>query len=95
MGGHHDTALSHNDLGVLYTETSRYAEAEPYFKRALELWDKSWYMPLKTEDNAVTYHNYGVLLEKAGRGADGTAMEAKALAIMRERQDAIDNLGKK
>src|SRR5262249_46056289 len=95
IGEHHDTALSYNGLGVFYTEIGKYAEAEPHFKKALELWDKKWYMPLKTEDNAATYHNYAVMLEKSGRAADGKAMEDRALAIMRERQEAIDNLGKK
>jgi len=88
-GMHHDVALSHNDLGVVYTDAGKYPDAEQQFKRALEIWDKSWDMPLKSEDNAVVFHNYAVLLEKMGRGADAKAMEGKAEDIMRQREDAI------
>ena len=77
-GHHHDVALSHNDLGVVYTDAGKYSEAEQQFKRALETWDKTWDMPLKTEDNAVAFHNYAVLLEKMGRGAEARSMEGKA-----------------
>ena len=86
---HHDVALAHNDLGVLYTETGKNPDAEQQFKRALELWDKSWDMPMKTEDNALTFHNYAVLLEKMGRGADAKAMEGKGEDIMQKREAAI------
>ena len=89
---HHDVALNHNDLGVFYTETGKYPEAEAQFKRALELWEKSWDMPMKTVDNAVTFHNYALLLEKVGRSADAKTMEGKGEEIMRERDRIL--LGK-
>lgn len=90
---HYDTALSHNDLGVVHTEAGKLPEAEQEFKAALELWDKSWDMPLKTEDNAVTFHNYSVLLEKMGRGAEAKQMEDKGDEIMKAREAAVNSLG--
>lgn len=89
LGEHHDVALAHNDLGVVYTESGRFPEAETEFKKALDLWTKKWEQELRTEDEAVTMHNYSVLLEKLGRGADAKAMEEKALAIIAARKKAF------
>jgi len=89
MGQHHDVALTHNDLGVIFTEAERFAEAEKEFKEALEIWKAKWDQELRTEDEAVTYHNYGVLLEKMGRSDEAKEMEAKADAIMTARKKAF------
>jgi tetratricopeptide (TPR) repeat protein len=89
LGRHHDVALAHNDLAVIYTEWGNFPEAERHFKEALELWRTRWDMPMRTEDEAVTLHNYSALLEKTGRSAEAKEMEAKADAIMEERKKAL------
>jgi tetratricopeptide (TPR) repeat protein len=86
---HHDVALTLNDLGVIYGESGRSAEAEESFKKALELWRKSWEMELRTEGEAVTFHNYGVMLESAGSGGEASGFEGKADAIMAARKKAF------
>ena len=89
MGQHHDVALTHNDLGVLYTEAGRFPEAEKEFRDALELWKTKWDQEIRTEDEAVTFHNYGMLLEKMGRSGEAKTMEAKADAIISARKKAF------
>jgi tetratricopeptide (TPR) repeat protein len=89
MGQHHDIALTHNDLGVLFTEAERFAEAEKEFKEALEIWKAKWDQELRTEDEAVTYHNYGVLLRRMSRSGEAQEMEAKADTIMAARKKAF------
>jgi tetratricopeptide (TPR) repeat protein len=82
MGRHYDVALTHNDLGVIYTESGQFDKAEPHFKEALELWRTLWDRDYRDEDEAVAMHNYAVLLEKTGRAVEAKEMEARAQAIM-------------
>jgi tetratricopeptide (TPR) repeat protein len=86
---HHDVGLTYNDLGVVYGESGRAAEAEKAFTTALELWRKGWEMELRTEDEAVTFHNYAAFLESAGRGGEAKSFEDKADAIMAARKKAF------
>ena len=92
MGDHYDAELSSNDLGVLYTESGRFDEAEEAFKRVLGMWDSRWDQGIRTEDEAISYHNYSMLLEKMGRSAEAKAMEDKADAIMAARKKALEDL---
>ena len=39
---HPNTANALNNLAVLLMKQARYAEAEPFYKRALEVWESSW-----------------------------------------------------
>ena len=89
MGRHHDVALTHNDLGVIYAESDRAGEAEAQLKEAIEMWRTLWDMELRTEDEAVTMHNYAELLTKTGRGTEAREIEAKADAIMEARKKAL------
>lgn len=89
MGRHYDVALTHNDLGVIYTETGQFDKAEPHFKEALEMWRTLWDREYRDEDEAVAMHNYAVLLEKTGRAAEAKEMEAKAQAIMEAKRKML------
>jgi tetratricopeptide (TPR) repeat protein len=71
-----------NDLGVIFTESGRFAEAEAAFKKSLARYGAPAPGELRTEDEAVTMHNYGILLEKTGRNAEAKEMEARASAIL-------------
>lgn len=82
LGEQGDVApLPLNDLGVIYTESGRFAEAEEAFKKSLARYGTPAPGELRSDDEAVTLHNYSVLLEKTGRAAEAKEMEAKAQAI--------------
>ncbi|HEV3409639.1 MAG TPA: tetratricopeptide repeat protein [Chthoniobacterales bacterium] len=89
MGKHYDVALTHNDLGVIYSESGQFEKAEKHFKEALEMWRTLWDRPYRDEDEAVAMHNYAVLLEKTGRAAEAKAMEAKAEEIMQAKEKML------
>lgn len=89
MGRHYDVALTHNDLGVIYTESGQFDKAEPHFKEAIEMWRTLWDREYRDEDEAVAMHNYAVLLEKTGRAAEAKEMEAKAQAIMEAKRKML------
>ena len=91
---HRDNALASNDLAVLYTESGRLDEAEAAFKQILGIEHKDWERGIRTEDEAVMYHNYGMLLEKMGRNAEAKAMEDEADAIMQAKQKALEDLAR-
>lgn len=89
LANHHDIGLQHNDLGVVLTEAGKYPAAEAAFKTSLQKWEKHWFMPMQTEDYAVTLHNYAVLLQKMGRANDAKTMEEKGVKVMVERRKAL------
>lgn len=89
MGKHYDVALTHNDLGVLYTEAGQFDKAEPHFKQALEMWRTLWDREYRDEDEAVVMHNYSILLERTGRAAEAKEWESKALAIMEAKRKML------
>lgn len=89
LANHHDIGIQHNDLGVVLTEAGKHPAAEGEFKASIQKWEKHWAMPMQTEDHAVTLHNYAVLLQKMGRGAEAKAMEDKGVKIMVERRKAL------
>lgn len=78
-----------NDLGVIYTEAGRLAEAEEAFKKSLARYGTPAPGELRSDDEAVTMHNYAVLLEKTGRAAEAKEMEAKAQEIMAAHRKAM------
>lgn len=71
-----------NDIGVVYTEWGRFAEAEEAFKKSLAGYGTPAPGEVRSDFEAVTLHNYSVLLEKTGRAAEAKETEAKAQAIM-------------
>lgn len=88
-----DGGLTSNDLAVLYTEAGRFGEAEAAFKQLLGIGHDDWERGIRTEDEAVMFHNYGMLLQKMGRASEAKAMEDQADVIMHARQEAINKLG--
>ncbi len=69
-----------NNLAELYRAQGRYAEAEPLFKRALAIVEKS--LGPEHPHVAKALQNYAALLRETGRGAEATRMEARAKAVL-------------
>ncbi len=57
----------------------KYAEAEPFHKRALAIWEKA--LGPEHPRVATGLETYAALLRKTGRSAEATKMEAPAKAI--------------
>ncbi len=75
-------ALALNDLGMFYYRANRDAEAEPLYKRALEIQEKALGT---THPNVVqTLHNLAALYYAQDRYADSEALLKRALEILRE-----------
>ncbi len=72
-------ATSLNDLALLYDNQSKYAEAEPLYKRALAIDEKA--LGPDHPSVAISLENYAALLRKTGRGDLATMMELRANAI--------------
>ncbi len=72
-------ATSLNNLAGLYRAQGKYAEAEPLYKRALAIGEKT--LGPEHPHVAMTLENYAALLRETGRGAAATNMEARAKAI--------------
>ncbi len=68
---------------LLYRTQGRYADAEPYHKRALAILEKA----LGTEhpNVATSLENYADLLRSTGRTSEADKMEARAKAIRDKR----------
>ena len=66
-------------LAERYYKEGKYDEAEPLYKRALEMMKKS--LGPDHPDVAQTLENYAALLRKTGRGDEAAKMEARAEAI--------------
>src|SRR6185503_8139472 len=74
------TTLS--DLGRLYALQGRYAEAEPLYRRAAEIWTRAW----GPEHPAVgkVLENLAMLQHTEGRYAEAAPLYEQALAIKRK-----------
>ena len=79
---------------MLYTEAGRLPEAEAAFKQLLALDRPNIDRSCVSEDEAVIFHNYAMLLEKMGRTAESKAMEDKADSIMAAKKKAMEDLMK-
>ena len=72
-------ATTLNNLAYSYDAQRRYTEAEPLYRRALEIRRKTldpWHPKL-----AESLENYAALLRDTGRSAEAAKMEARAKAI--------------
>ena len=72
-------ATSLNNLALLYDNQSKYAEAEPLYRRALFVLTKA--LGPDHPNVATTLENYAVLLRKMDRDNEAEKMEARAQAI--------------
>src|SRR5690242_16539275 len=72
-------ARSWNNLGAIYYDTGRYAEAEKLFRRAVELWEKLFGPENSTRTQ--TYSNLAVLYIKMGRLSDAEPILVRLLAL--------------
>jgi tetratricopeptide (TPR) repeat protein len=76
---HPDTAMSLNNLAELYRSQGRYDEAEPMYKRALEIYEKA----LETDhpDVATFLENMSFLYKKLNRNAEAEQCIKRAQEI--------------
>ncbi len=72
---HPDTAMSLNDLALLYSVRGKYAEAEPLYQRALTIYEQAL-RPQHPSTQRVR-ENYALLLRAMGRDAEAASLEAK------------------
>src|ERR1700730_14959896 len=79
--GRQDTkgAKSWNNLGTLYVDTGRYADAEKFFSRAVELWEKV--LGPDDKELAQGLNNLAVLDLKLGRMKEAESLMVRVLAI--------------
>ena len=76
------TAAILNKLGRLYFRQGRYAEAEPLFKRAQEIWERA--LGADHPAVAVAQGNLAILYEAQGRYADAEPLLKRVLEIDRK-----------
>ncbi len=69
-------AASLNNLAELYHAQGRYAEAEPFYERALAIWEKV--LGPDHPHVAKGLENSAALLRKTGRATEAAKMEARA-----------------
>jgi tetratricopeptide (TPR) repeat protein len=80
LGPNHPwVATSFNNLALLYYNQVRYAEAEPFYQRALAIWEKT--LGPDHPNVATNLGNYAALLRKIGRDEGAAEMEARAKVI--------------
>jgi tetratricopeptide (TPR) repeat protein len=82
---HPSVANSLNGLAGLYHYQGQYAEAEPLFKRALEIVEKA--LGPEHPNVAKTLENYASLLRTMERDAEAEEMEERAKAIRAKRAE--------
>ena len=68
-----------DNLANLYRDRGRYAEAEPFYKRALAIKEKA--LGPAHPHVATSLENYAALLHKTGRDDEAVKLEARAKAI--------------
>lgn len=83
-----DVAGSLNNLALLYTAESKYKEAEPLFKRSLEILEEN--LGPDHPNVATALENYAVLLDKTNRTSDAKRLKARAAAIGGKKRSATD-----
>jgi tetratricopeptide (TPR) repeat protein len=69
-----------NQLGLLFNTQARYAEAEPLYRRALEILEKNF--GLDHPDAAIRLNNLAGLLQDTNRHADAESLYRRALEIL-------------
>ena len=65
-------------LGCLYRDSGRFTEAEPLFRRCLEIMEKT---RTNHPDPVLVLEDYAVLLDHVGRGEEATALRERGHAI--------------
>ena len=68
-----------NKLAGLYNNQGQYAKAEPFYKRALAIWEKA--LGPEHPDVATTLENYALLLRNTGRPEEAEPLESRAESI--------------
>jgi tetratricopeptide (TPR) repeat protein len=79
-----------NNLAALYSARGRYEEAEPLFRRALAVNEKS--LGADHPRVAMTLENYARLLKGAKRKREATALQRRAEEIWNGRDEHRDAL---
>ena len=72
-------AIGLNNLAELLRETNRHAEAEPIYRRALEIWEKS--LGADHPDVAQSLNNLALLLQATNRLPEAEPLIRRALKI--------------
>jgi tetratricopeptide (TPR) repeat protein len=83
MNGERDAATSYQELAELLGSQKKYAEAEPLYRRAIELREKV--LGSNHPELAASLEGYAAMLRGAGRAAEAEPLETRARAI-RERK---------
>lgn len=86
-GENPDTAMRINSLALLYSETERYAEAEPLYMKALEIIKKI--RGEKHIDTAMIMNNLAELYRKTARYAEAELLYKRALEITKKVQGEV------
>ncbi len=73
-------ATSLNDLALLYDNQSKYAEAEPLYKRSLAIYEKA--LGPEHPHVAASLNNLATLYRDQGRYAEAEPLNKRALAIV-------------
>ena len=68
-----------NQLAELYRSQSRYADAEPLYRRALAIWEKT--LGRDHHDTALSLNNLALLYTQQGRFAQAEPLYQRSLAI--------------
>jgi tetratricopeptide (TPR) repeat protein len=71
-----ETATALNNLALSYSHLARYAEAEPLFRRAIEIDEKAL-----GKEHGATYNNLAVLLQAEGKYAEAEPLFRRAIEI--------------
>jgi tetratricopeptide (TPR) repeat protein len=71
-----ETATALNNLALSYSHLARYAEAEPLFRRAIEIDEKAL-----GKEHGATYNNLAVLLQVEGKYAEAEPLFRRAIEI--------------
>jgi tetratricopeptide (TPR) repeat protein len=77
--GHPKLAQLFDNYATLLRDEGKYTEAEPLYKRALDIWAKSRYP--EHPELAKTLMNYAALLRKLDRASEAEPLEARASAM--------------
>ena len=87
---HPDLIVTLDGLGVLYTEMTRYRDAEDQYRRALKILDgRGSDFDVRT---AQTLHMLSVTYQRAGRKGDAASTLAEAAAIARRNLDKTPDM---
>ncbi|HSE57709.1 MAG TPA: tetratricopeptide repeat protein, partial [Nitrospiraceae bacterium] len=76
---HVEVAVTLGNLGQLYSAQGRYTDAEPYYRRALEVREKV--LGDMHPDVAKSLEEYAVLLRTMGREKEALPLESRAQGI--------------